>query len=226
MKNIIIGTALFLLPLYSYAELNVVSEFLVGKTENKIHSTIKNEILEDYSASLKSDSFAFRLGVNFTENFTFELAKHKHGDTVNNFTISVPTSYPDPNGTIYLPPESDTVYEANIAIDLESIRIGIKGQIELFENASINTRIGFAHWKYDKFTPLQLTYVGAAPGSEESGNDVYYAIGAEYKFTDNFYLGFEYSFFTINERSEDKSLVSGSYEHDVKDLSLVLGWAF
>jgi len=228
MKNIIIGTALFLLSLYSYAELNVVSEILVGKTENNIHSTLKNEVSEEhYSSSLKSDSFGFRLGVNFTENFTFELAKHEHGDTVNNFTISVPTlAPPSPNGPIYLPPEFDTVYEVSIPIDLESIRLGIKGQIELFENMSINARIGFAHWKYDRFTPQQLTNVGAAPSIEESGNDVYYAIGAEYKFTDNFYLGFEYSLFTINERSGDKNSVSGSYKHDVKDLSLVLGWAF
>lgn len=228
MKSIITGIALFSFPFFSCAELNVVSEILVGKTENKVHSALKNEVAEEhYSSSLKSDSFGFRLGVNFSESFAFELAKHEHGDTVNNFTTTIPTlASPSPNGPIYLPPEFDTVYEANIPIDLESIRLGIKGQIALLENASVNARIGFAHWKYDEFTPQQLTNVGTAPSKEKSGNDIYYAVGVEYKLTDSFYLGFEYSLFTINERSGERSTVSGSYTHDVKDLSLVVGWAF
>ena len=47
---------------------------------------------EHYSSSLKSNSFGFRLGINFTDNFTIELAKQDHGDVVNN---SVSGSYKD-----------------------------------------------------------------------------------------------------------------------------------
>jgi hypothetical protein len=228
MKNIITGIALFSFPYFAFAELNIASEFLIGKTQNKVHSSIQTEVSEDhYSSSLKSDSLGLRLGIDVTDNFAIELSKHDHGDVVNNFTISIPTmAPPSPSGPIFLPPELDTIVEARIPIDLESLRVGVKGQMEIFEKVSVNARLGLAHWSYGEFTPQQLTNVGASSSSGESGNDLYYSFGAEYKFTENFYLGFEYSLFTINESSGDKNSVSGSYKHDVKDLSLVLGWAF
>jgi len=228
MKNIITGIVLFSFPLLASAELNVISEILIGKTQNKVHSTLQSDVSEEhYSSSLKSNSFGFRLGINFTNNFAIELAKQDHGGVVNNFSLSFPTmAPPSPSGPIFLPPEFDTIVEAKIPIELESIKLGVKGQIELFKNASINARIGIAHWEYGEFTPQQHTNVGATPNSGESGNDIYYSLGAEYKFTENFYLGFDYSLFTINESSGVNNSVSGSYKHDVKDLSLVLGWAF
>jgi len=228
MKNIITGIVLFSFPLLASAELDVVSEILIGKTQNKVHSTLQSDVSEEhYSSSLKSDSFGFRLGINFTDNFTIELAKQNHGGVVNNFTLSFPTmAPPSPSGPIFLPPEFDTIVEASIPIDIESIKLGVKGQIELFKNASINARVGISHWEYGEFTPQKLTNVGASSSSGESGNDIYYSLGAEYKFTENFYLGLDYSLFTINEISSLNNSVNGSYRHDVKELSLVLGWAF
>ena len=60
----------------------------------------------------------------------------------------------------------------------------------------------------------------------ESGNDVYYSLGVDYKFTENFHLGVEYSAFTINENSNVQSTDRDNYKHEVKDISLVLGWTF
>ncbi len=228
MKNIIAGILLLSFPLLASAELSIISEILIGKTQNKIHSTLHTDVSDElYSSSLKSDSFGFRLGVNFTNHFTLELAKHDYGNVVNNLTLSFPTmATPSPSGPIILPPEFDTIVEANIPIEIESIKLGVKGEVELFTNVSVNARIGIAHWQYGEFTPRKLTTVGASSNGGESGNDIYYSLGAEYNFTENFYLGFEYTLFTINENSDDQSSVNGSYKHAIKDLSLVLGWAF
>jgi hypothetical protein len=232
MKKIITGIALFLFPLFAFAELSIVSEILIGKTQYKIESSQRTEILsqiseENYSSSLNSDSFAFRLGLKFSENFSVELSKHDHGESVNNITVYIPImAPPSPSGPTYLSPEFDFVYEAIRPIDLESIRVGIKGEMELLTSLFINTRFGLAHWKYKKFSPQSLIIFNPINDSDESGNDIYYSLGAEYKFTENFYLGLEYSLFKIDENSVLNDEVSNSYKHTVKDLSLIIGWEF
>lgn len=127
---------------------------------------------------------------------------------------------------ITLAAEFDTISEARIPIDLESIRIGIRGEIDLFTNVIINARLGLAHWKYGEFTPQSLTNMVTTHYSGESGNDIYYSVGAEYKFTEHFYIGLEYSLLTVSETAGDQDTGISSYKHDVKDLSLILGWAF
>jgi len=232
MKNIITGIALFSFPLFAFAELNIVSEILIGQSQYKIDSSQRTEILseiseENYSSSLNSDSFAFRLGLKFSDNFSIELSKHDHGESVNNITASIPTmAPPSPSGPTFLPPEFDTVYEAIRPIDLESIRIGVKGEMELLTSLFINARFGLAHWKYKKFSPQSLIMFNPINGSDESGNDIYYSLGAEYKFTEDFYLGIEYSLFKIDENTVFNDEVTSSYKHTVKDLSLVIGWEF
>jgi hypothetical protein len=232
MKNIITGIALFSFPLFSFAELNIVSEILIGQSQYKIDSSQRTTILsqisdENYSSSLNSDSFAFRLGLKFFENFSIELSKHDHGESVNNITVSIPTlAPPSSSGPIFLPSEFDTVYEAIRPIDLESIRIGIKGEMELLTNLSINSRFGLAHWNYKKFSPQSLIIFNPINDNDKSGNDIYYSLGAEYKITENFYLGIEYSLFKIDENSVLNDEVSNSYKHTVKDLSLIIGWKF
>lgn len=150
MIKTIAGIALFALPFSSFAEISVVSEILIGQSTYDINSTLRTEIRtevseENYSSSLNSDSFGFRLGITFTDNFSFELAKHEHGKSVNYVTVYIPTSTPaSPNGAgCCLGPDEDSSVVAIVPIVLESIRLGIKGEMELFENTSINARLGF-----------------------------------------------------------------------------------
>lgn len=224
MVKFIAGIALFSLPLFSFAELTVVSEVLIGQSQYKIGSSQRTEFSEDnYSSSFSSNSLGFRLGLKFTDNFSLELAKHDHGESVNNITTSIPKMIA-PN--VFLPPEFDTIYEAKRPIGLESIRIGFKGEMELLTRLFINTRFGLAHWKYKKYSPKHLIMFNPFYSHGESGNDLYYSLGTEYKFTDNFYVGIEYSLLKINESTIFNDKISSSYKHDVKDFSLVLGWKF
>jgi len=230
MKKIITGIVLFSFPLFASAELAITSEILIGQTKHDIKSYLKSAELETrYSSSLNDNSFGFRLGVKLLDYVSVELSKHDHGSVVNEFTINYPTQIagtPDFPGGCCLGPEHDYSVEAIVPIELESIRLGMKGEMELFTNVFINARLGLAHWKYGEFTPQYLTNLSRSNNSGESGNDLYYSFGGEYSITENLYVGFEYSLLKINEKNEYSGDRRDSYKHDIKDLSLILGWEF
>jgi len=213
------------LSLSAYADTMFFSEVLIGQSQHKADSSLKTDLSEEhYASSLDADSFAFRLGAKLTDNISIELAKHDHGKVINEFSFSVPTSV-SPTGE-YLPPEFDTVYEVRMPIDIESLRLGVKGEWDLSADFSLNARLGLAHWKFKSSSPGRLTALGPYSDSGESGNDIYYAIGGEYKFTENLYVGLEYSLLSIKEKNGKDNSVSSSYEYDVRDLSFVVGWVF
>lgn len=230
MKKIVVGIAILSFPLFTYAETTFVSELLIGQSQNKINSSLTTEIQsevskENYSSSLNSDSFGFRFGVKFFENVSIELAKHDHGSATNKLTITYSTQIPGfPSAN--LGPEHDFTTEAIIPINIESIRFGIKGETNVLVNLSVNARFGVAHWKYKGFNPQKLTNISPSSDGEETGNDIYYSIGAEYKVTESINIGLEYSLFTVKEEKRINDEVTSTYNHDVTDLSLVLGWVF
>jgi hypothetical protein len=226
MKNLIVGIALCLSPLCSYAETTFISEVLMGQSKHYMSSYLKSaEVETNYSSALKDTSFAFRLGVKFMDNFCLELSKHDHGSADNEFTLIYPNLLPDPSGAP-LGEVHDTIVQAIIPINIESIRLGIKGEFYALEQFTLNARAGLAHWQYEEFTPQALTLLGSSNDGDESGNDIYYSLGAEYKFTENFYVGLEYSIFNVAIKKKYYDDVISSYKHKVKDISFVIGWAF
>jgi hypothetical protein len=219
---------LALFPLFTLAETVIVSEILIGKSQHEIKSSLNPKISnESYFASLNDNSFGVRFGVKFWDNVSIELAKHYHGRVVNEFTVYYPTSIPGTpsEGNCCLGPDHDYTAEAIIPIEIESIRFGIKGEIELVTNFTVNARVGLAHWSYKNYTPKRLANFSPPPVSDGSGNDLYYSLGAEYKFSEDLYFGIDYSLLSVNE-SYAVNDVSGSFSHDVKDLSIVAGWVF
>ena len=222
MKKVFLGMLMLSFPLHATEKIGITSEVLLGKTQNKLSSSH-----HAFSSSLRSDSFGFRIGWNITDNVVLEIAKQDHGETVQDVTHRIPTVITGPTGLpITLAPEFDTIVESSIPIELESVRIGVKGQLEVFENLRVNARLGVARWDYGMFSPLNTAYGASSPNLVNNGNDLFYSMGADYKFSDNFYLGLEYSVLNIEASSDNNTLVSNSFEHDVKDLSLVLGWKF
>ena len=220
MKKYIVGIVLFSIPFFSSAEVKFVSEILVGQSKNKIHSNIQGDSggEDNYYSHLNSNSFAFRLGLKFTENLSFELAKHNHGSAVNQLTDSIPVVV---GGSIV----DYYTYERNMPIDTTSLRLGMKGEVEIITGLSLNARLGLAHWEYDEYTPQDLIAIGWS--TDTNGNDIYYSLGAEYKLTENFYVGVEYSVLPIDKNFEDKDLeASGYFDHTIKDLSFIVGWEF
>ncbi len=221
MKALILGITLLGLPFSSLAESSFITEATVGKS---IHQTsTKSSTGNKYNSSLNDTSLALRFGYKYNHNFTFELAFHDHGKVTNKFEIRVPTTIPG-DSRCCLGPEHDTVYNANIPLALESIRLGIKGQWPIDENLSINARLGLAKWAFGDYSPKVFNQTSAS--IDDNGNDLYYGLGLDYQFTESFYMGVEYSMLSIDENFMDENNNSASYTYDVKDLSLVLGWAF
>jgi long-subunit fatty acid transport protein len=226
MKKLIVGLALCLFPLSSYAETTFISEVLMGQSKHNMSSYLKSaEVETNYSSALKDTSFGFRLGAKFLDNFSLELSKHDHGSAVNEFTLIYSNLLPDPSGAP-LGEIHDTIVQARIPINIDSIRLGFKGEYYVLNKLLINARVGLSHWEYKGFTPQVLTSISATNGNDESGNDIYYSLGGEYKFTENFYVGFEYSIFNVAIKQKFYDDFISSYKHKVKDISFVIGWAF
>ncbi len=229
MKNLIVGIALCLSPLCSYAETTFISEVLMGQSKHDMSSYLSSADVEtNYSSAIKDTSFGFRLGVKFMDKFSLELSEHDHGSAVNEFTLSFPMpiyGMPDSIGG-FLGPEHDVIYQVITPINIDSIRLGIKSEFYVLDKLSLNARAGLAHWEYEEFTPQAITLLGPSNGGGESGNDIYYSLGAEYKFTENFYAGLEYSIFNVAMKQKYHDDVISSYKHKVEDISFVIGWTF
>ncbi len=122
--------------------------------------------------------------------------------------------------------ENFEVFKVKVPIELETIRLGGKWEIELLENLSVNTRVGVAYWEYNGYTPDKLAFYDSVSDTDKNGNDLYYSLGVEYEFVDNIYFGFEYSLLKINEKNVIDSNASYSFKHNLNELSLVVGMVF
>lgn len=227
--GVILSSLLCSTSFSAIAESGFISEILIGQSKHTVNATPVNYQSEKkYKSNLDDKSLAFRVGYKYTDYLTFELAKHDHGSVTNKVELIYSTQLPgSPDGNpCCLGPDHDTVVTAIVPIEIDSLRLGVKGQWQLLSNVSINARVGIARWEFGTFSPKHLTVFSSRRNEDVSGNDFYYGVGAEYRFTENFYLGVEYSILSIKESYSDENDVSGSYSYDVKDLSLVLGWAF
>lgn len=228
MKKLTTGIVLLSLPFSTLAKSNFVTEALVGQASHDISATTSSLQRSNKFTSKENDtSLAFRFGYQFTDNYTVELAYHDHGQVTNKFELRIPTpAPPSSGGGCCLGPEHDTIVNGIIPTDVDSIRLGVKGQWQLFDSFSVNARLGVAQWQFGKYSPTNIGNPGAVRKSNEDGYDMYYAIGAEYQFTPDFYLGVEYSVLKIQDSYTYSEESSGSYQYDVNDFSLVLGWKF
>ncbi len=227
--GVILSSLLFSTSFSAIAESGFISEILIGQSKHKVNATPVNYQSEKkYESNLDDKSLAFRVGYKYTDYLTFELAKYDHGSVTNKVELRSPTQLPGTpsGGACCFGPEYDIIHTAILPIEIDSLRLGVKGQWQLLSNVSINARVGIARWEFGTFSPKHLTVFSSRRNEDVSGNDFYYGVGAEYRFTENFYLGVEYSILSIKESYSDENDVSGSYNYDVKDLSLVLGWAF
>ncbi|NHH90773.1 MULTISPECIES: outer membrane beta-barrel protein [unclassified Pseudoalteromonas] len=213
IKGILLG-AVSLLPSLSHAA--IVGEFLIGKTKNKYNTYQDHDLGDSYSSSLNSDSFGFRLGYEFSDYLSIEVAKHEHGESVNEYTVTIPVQFPG---------DFETSWDVRVPLEVESIRFGAKGKFEVYQDFFINARVGVAHWEYKDANPAHLVPTDNI-NEKESGNDIYGALGFDYQFTKRFFLGVEYSLLGIKESKEYDYSGVVKYKHDIQDLSIVLGWRF
>jgi hypothetical protein len=224
MKKLILGAVFLAIPTLAYSETKIYSEVLVGSSSQKTNSSYDSEGDElshpeksSFSEQI-SNSYAIRLGVKYTDYLSFELAMHNHGEVnyIHIFSRGYPIS-PIPEAPLLFRDE-----EAKASVQTESIRLGIKGELNIIENLSVNARLGVAKWKYDGLSP----HVNGFTRGLDDGYDIYYSIGSKYNVSDALYIGLEYSLLTMQQDKEFDNSQRGTYEHEVKDLSVILGWVF
>lgn len=219
MKIKLFGLVLLSLPIYAEAEINVYSEALIGKANNELYAKDDFDGSKRASSAM-SDSFGLRLGFELTEQLALEISKHHHGEAPAEYTVHRSTTIPGSNEGPFT-----TSYNVGLPIDTESLRLGVKGKIALSNKVNANIRVGIAHWKYKDVIPAQLVSPDNT-GSGDSGNDIYTAVGFNYQLTDNLYAGLEYALINIKESQEYDYGGNVKYEHNLHELSIVLGWAF
>ncbi|WP_440053524.1 outer membrane beta-barrel protein [Pseudoalteromonas sp. T1lg65] len=221
MKSFTLGVTLLSLSAFANADTTVVSELLVGKSLNKIHTARQADAFSGYDDSLWSNSFGFRLGVELNDYLTVELAKHLHGEAKNEFTVTHSNSIPGSADDGF-----ERVYHFKIPTEVESTRLGVKGQVALVSDVFAHARVGIAHWQYKSNSPARLVNRHVQQDGGDSGNDVYAGLGFKYQISDSLHVGLEYSFFVIKETKVDDYTGPASYKHYVNDVSAMVGWTF
>ena len=174
---------------------------------------------ESYSEteSYDSTSLGLRLGYQFNEYIAIEAGYHNYGEAKDN----------------YIDEFDDTI---NVKISSSAVSFGIKGSLPISDHFSIFARTGMAKWDFkSSFTDSSMP--GEVEQLKESDKDIYYGIGAEYRFNETISLGLEYSLLSmgwkdIESEYEQYSGVDFSYSLDkkvdykVQNLALLLKISF
>lgn len=220
MKKQLFGLAVLSLPMYAKADIAIFSEVLLGKANNEFYAEQDSDLGYKRVSSANSDSWGLRLGVGLTDHLALEIAQHSHGESLAEYSVYVSNTLPGSYQHPY-----DYSYKVRLPIDIDSLRLGIKGEIEVSNNINANIRVGMAHWQYKDVIPAQLVPTDNI-SSGDSGNDIYTSVGVEYRLTDNLYVGLEYSLLNIKESKEYDYTGIVQYEHNLHEVSVLLGWAF
>ncbi|NRA55496.1 MAG: porin family protein [Gammaproteobacteria bacterium] len=105
-------------------------------------------------------------------------------------------------------------------INSSAFNFGVKGVIPFDYGLSLNGRFGISFWD----AKIQTTD-SAAPGevfkSDDTGSDIYYGLGIDYRMSQNVRLGIEYIITDMNA-----TWYSVDVENKVKNLSFSIGYYF
>ena len=202
------------------------AELSAGSVKNKVEidssfitysGNIKSqtEIFSE-TKSYDSTSLGLRLGYQFNEYIAIESGYHNYGEAKDS----------------YIDVFDDTINEK---ISSSAVSIGIKGSLPISDHFSIFARTGMAKWDF-KVSSTDSSMPGEVDQLKESDKDIYYGVGAEYRFNETISLGVEYSVLsmgwkTLEPVSEQYYNVDYSYpysqlDYKVQNLALLLKISF
>ncbi len=226
--SIVIPSLLLSAPALSqsgfYAELSAGSvknkaEMDVSLTSSVTYLGYIESETESYSdtESYDSTSLGLRLGYQFNEYIAIESGYHNYGEAKDN----------------YIDEFDDTINEK---ISSSAVSFGIKGSIPISDHFSIFARTGMAKWDF-KTSVTDSSMPGEVEQLKGSDKDIYYGVGAEYRFNETISLGVEYSVLSmgwkaVESESEQYYDVDYSYSLDnkvdykVQNLALLLKISF
>lgn len=229
MKRITLSALLLTFTSFSYATNQFNAEVLISKSNHKIETSATESLNLDTDYSTNSLGLRFTALIN--NNVGFELSAHDHGEGDANIWHATPLyEGPDDITTHY------EFYRVTYPTKLASYRVGVKGQIDVFESVYLYGRVGIANWRYKSLSPHDF-YETYDYRKGASGYDVYYGLGASYALNENLTVGIEISRLSIDDSKHSNPSELGimlnegdkyktSFQHDLNEVSLVLGWQF
>jgi len=201
MKKVVLGALLGLSALPALASEGFFSgEILLGKTDQELKSDFGGR-----GTGGDDTSFGIRGAYNLNKNVAFELGYMNHGETDDT----------------YISMFGDTI---NDKISSTAFNLGVKGVIPFESSFSIHARLGLSFWDVE-LEETNSAFPGETFEGDDSGNDLYYGIGAQYAINEKFTIGAEYTLSEYGIRpGGDFRGFNGDI--DVKTLALSAGLNF
>ncbi len=198
MKQRLLGLLLAVCALPAMAEDRFTAEILLGTADQK--STAK---FDGVTSSISGDDLSVGIRGAFSLNryLALELAYHNYGE--------IDESYIDEFG--------DSI---NDKVSATAFNAGVKGILPFDNGISLYGRAGVSFWDVearstDSYFPGEVFKV------DDDGSDAYVGIGLQYNLTPKLIIGAEYTITTMGLSVEGISV-----DHEVKNLSLSLGYRF
>jgi OOP family OmpA-OmpF porin len=197
MKKLAFGIALTTLTAQALAEQPLTVELLVGQAKQT------TEFSNPSSQPLDADdiSYGVRGSYRINKNLAAELSYQNFGDAEDK----------------YLDSFGDTITDVS---SVTALSLGFKGIAPLNDLFSLVGRVGLSKWDFD-VTETDSGSPGFKYKGNDSGSDIYFGLGAEYRITEKSILGLEYSLTNI-----DLDVDGVKAEHEITNLSLSLGYNF
>ena len=145
-------------------------------------------------------SFAIRGTLNANEYLAVELGYHNYGEPDETYTNSFDIIHDEVNAT--------------------AINLGLKGIIPLDANFAINARAGIASWDLE-VKETDSSFPGVMFSYEDSGTDLYYGVGVQFKANEQLNVGVEYTVTNMKP-----SFGGDKIDYDVNNVAISLGYLF
>ena len=178
------------------------AEFLLGSADQEL--TVSDSV-DSIKLSDNSMSYGVRGVYQFSDYFGVELSYQESGEAEKSFIDEF-------DATIR------TVFET------QQINVGVKGMIPLEGGFSLVGRLGLSSWDFDAAL-TDSDFPGVVDTLSDSGSDLYYGVGGQYRFSDTLYVGLEYTMLNFDLGLGDATDPVRA-EHDVNSIMLSVGWTF
>lgn len=182
------------------------AEFLLGSADQELTAS---DSVDSIKLSDNSTSYGLRGVYQFNDYFGVELGYQESGEGKESFIDE---------------------FDATIGTEFETrqINVGVKGTLPLQGGFSLVGRLGLSSWDFD----ADLTdsdFPGVVVELSDSGSDLYYGVGGQYRFNDKLYMGLEYTMLnadlSLGDVFDDPTDPVRA-EHDVNSIMLSVGWTF
>lgn len=181
------------------------AEFLLGSADQELSIS---DSVDSIKLSDNSMSYGVRGVYQFNDYFGVELGYQESGEADKSFTDNVTTI-----GTEF---------------ETQQINVGLKGTLPLQGGFSLVGRLGLSSWDFDAAL-TDSDFPGLVDKYSDSGSDLYYGVGGQYRFSDKLYMGLEYTMLNFDLGLGDDfndPTDPFSVDHDVNSIMLSVGWTF